>query len=191
MSALQNLLFLRPSHAPLLCHRPRAAPLSSSTRLSAALRRHGHRLSLASAASSVPHHDTDPAESLSGNHLPGPTTPDDNKRAMVSSDAEANSDEVRSPENLEEKEEEVRGEMAPPPSRLPVMVFMIGFMEAAKKGMDKIAASEWMSWWPLGGHERFLQQLITEADANPKDAIKQSALLAELNKHRSSFEILL
>uniref|UniRef100_J3L1Y7 AAA+ ATPase domain-containing protein n=2 Tax=Oryza brachyantha TaxID=4533 RepID=J3L1Y7_ORYBR len=39
-----------------------------------------------------------------------------------------------------------------------------------------------MSWWPFWRPDRGLQRLIDEADANPTDAAKQSALLQELNK---------
>nr|CAD1834148.1 unnamed protein product [Ananas comosus var. bracteatus] len=43
--------------------------------------------------------------------------------------------------------------------------------------------SEWLSWWPFWRQEKRLERLIAEADANPRDAAKQSALLSELNKH--------
>ncbi|CAA0824669.1 ATP-dependent zinc metalloprotease FTSH 11-chloroplastic/mitochondrial [Striga hermonthica] len=39
------------------------------------------------------------------------------------------------------------------------------------------------SWWPFWRHEKHLERLVEEADANPMDAAKQSRLLAELNKH--------
>jgi hypothetical protein len=41
-----------------------------------------------------------------------------------------------------------------------------------------------MSWWPIWRLDHRLQRLIEEADANPKDAAKLSALLHELNKSR-------
>ncbi|KAF8380084.1 hypothetical protein HHK36_027554 [Tetracentron sinense] len=68
-------------------------------------------------------------------------------------------------------------------SRLPVVVFLMGVLASAKKGFEKLALSEWLSWWPFWRQEKRLERLIAEADANPKDAAKQSALLAELNKH--------
>ncbi|KAL3524394.1 hypothetical protein ACH5RR_017228 [Cinchona calisaya] len=67
--------------------------------------------------------------------------------------------------------------------KLPIVVFLMGFFATAKKGLEKIMLSEWFSWWPFWRQEKRLERLISEADSNPKDAAKQSALLAELNKH--------
>nr|DAD19177.1 TPA_asm: hypothetical protein HUJ06_020640 [Nelumbo nucifera] len=68
-------------------------------------------------------------------------------------------------------------------NRLPIVVFLIGVLAFAKRGLEKLALSEWLSWWPFWRQEKRLERLVAEADANPKDAAKQSALLAELNKH--------
>lgn len=68
--------------------------------------------------------------------------------------------------------------------RLPIMVFLMGVFARLKTGLENILYSDWFSWWPFWGHEKRLGLLIADADANPKDAAKQSALLAELNKHR-------
>eukprot|EP00262_Sarcandra_glabra_P005314 TRINITY_DN16751_c1_g1_i2.p1 TRINITY_DN16751_c1_g1~~TRINITY_DN16751_c1_g1_i2.p1 ORF type:complete len:789 (-),score=162.01 TRINITY_DN16751_c1_g1_i2:139-2505(-) len=70
-------------------------------------------------------------------------------------------------------------------SRFPaaVSVFIIGLLASARKGYEKLAFSEWFNWWPFWRQEKRLDRLIADADANPKDATKQSALLAELNKH--------
>lgn len=65
--------------------------------------------------------------------------------------------------------------------RLPMVVFFVGLWAMLKRGFERIWLSEWMSWWPWH-QERRLDRLIAEADANPMDAAKQSALLAELNK---------
>jgi ATP-dependent metalloprotease len=46
------------------------------------------------------------------------------------------------------------------------------------------AFSELFDWWPFWRQEKRLAKLITEADANREDAVKQSALFVELNKHR-------
>ncbi|PPS01397.1 hypothetical protein GOBAR_AA19259 [Gossypium barbadense] len=69
-------------------------------------------------------------------------------------------------------------------SKIPAVVFLMGVWAMIKKGMDKAVASGWFNWWPFWRQEKRLDRLIAEADANPKDAAKQSALLAELNKHR-------
>ncbi|KAI3471203.1 hypothetical protein Pfo_027866 [Paulownia fortunei] len=67
--------------------------------------------------------------------------------------------------------------------RLPIVVFFIGLFARLKNGFEKVLYSDWFSWWPFWRQEKRLERLIAEADANPKDAAKQSALLAELNKH--------
>ncbi|KAH6815459.1 FTSH protease 11 [Perilla frutescens var. frutescens] len=67
--------------------------------------------------------------------------------------------------------------------RLPIMVFLIGVFTRLRDGFEKFLYSDWFSWWPFWKQEKRLERLIAEADANPKDAAKQSALLAELNKH--------
>lgn len=70
-------------------------------------------------------------------------------------------------------------------SQIPFMVFLLGVWATAKRGFEKLLTTDWLSWWPFWRQEKRLERLIAEADANPKDAAKQSALLAELNKHRS------
>ncbi|GMP70503.1 hypothetical protein CsSME_00029326 [Camellia sinensis var. sinensis] len=68
-------------------------------------------------------------------------------------------------------------------SRLPVVVFLMGLVAAAKRLLEKVLLSDWFNWWPFWRQEKRLEMLVAEADANPKDATKQSALLAELNQH--------
>lgn len=67
--------------------------------------------------------------------------------------------------------------------RFPILVFFIGLWDLVRRGVGRLTLSEWLNWWPFWRQEKRLQRLITDADANPKDAGKQSALLAELNKH--------
>ncbi|KAL5538208.1 hypothetical protein UlMin_044311 [Ulmus minor] len=67
-------------------------------------------------------------------------------------------------------------------SRLPFLVFLIGLWATARRWFEKASTMDWLSWWPFWRQEKRLERLIVEADANPKDAAKQSALLAELNK---------
>ncbi|KAL0403219.1 UNVERIFIED_CONTAM: ATP-dependent zinc metalloprotease FTSH 11, chloroplastic/mitochondrial [Sesamum radiatum] len=67
--------------------------------------------------------------------------------------------------------------------RLPIMVFVIGVFASLKTGLKNILYSDWFSWWAFWRQDKRLERLIADADANPKDAAKQSALLAELNKH--------
>ncbi|KAJ4955790.1 hypothetical protein NE237_012573 [Protea cynaroides] len=68
-------------------------------------------------------------------------------------------------------------------SKFSLMVFLVGVLASARKGFEKLASSEWLNWWPFWRQEKRLERLLVEADANPKDAAKQSSLLAELNKH--------
>ncbi|RWW19884.1 hypothetical protein BHE74_00045603 [Ensete ventricosum] len=70
--------------------------------------------------------------------------------------------------------------------RFRLMVFLMGALASARKGLDAVLMSEWLSWWPFWRKEHRLEWLIADADANPRDVAKQSALLAELNKHRFS-----
>ncbi|XP_042057456.1 ATP-dependent zinc metalloprotease FTSH 11, chloroplastic/mitochondrial-like [Salvia splendens] len=67
--------------------------------------------------------------------------------------------------------------------RLPIMVFLVGVFARLREGFEKLLYSDWFSWWPFWRKEKQLERLIAEADSNPKDAAKQSALLVELNKH--------
>ncbi|XP_010445592.1 PREDICTED: ATP-dependent zinc metalloprotease FTSH 11, chloroplastic/mitochondrial [Camelina sativa] len=64
-----------------------------------------------------------------------------------------------------------------------IVVLMMGLWAAVKRAMEKVMEWEWLSWWPFSRQEKRLEKLIAEADANPKDAALQGALLAELNKH--------
>ncbi|KAG5558777.1 hypothetical protein RHGRI_008659 [Rhododendron griersonianum] len=67
---------------------------------------------------------------------------------------------------------------------LPAVVFAMGLLARAREGLERFFASDWFSWWRIWRQERMsLARLVEEADANPRDAAKQSALLAELNKH--------
>ncbi|XP_065001139.1 ATP-dependent zinc metalloprotease FTSH 9, chloroplastic/mitochondrial-like isoform X1 [Musa acuminata AAA Group] len=67
--------------------------------------------------------------------------------------------------------------------RFRLMAFLMGALGSARKGLDAVLMSEWLSRWPFWRKEQRLEWLIADADANPRDAAKQSALLAELNKH--------
>lgn len=68
--------------------------------------------------------------------------------------------------------------------KLGFVVFLMGFFARMKSGFERMLLSEWFSWWPFWRREKRLEMLVSEADANPQDATKQTALLVELNKHR-------
>ncbi|GJM93891.1 hypothetical protein PR202_ga10484 [Eleusine coracana subsp. coracana] len=63
-----------------------------------------------------------------------------------------------------------------------VLAVAAAVVAAVRRFFDWVVSGDWMSWWPFWRPDRRLQRLIDEADANPKDAAKQSALLHELNK---------
>jgi ATP-dependent metalloprotease len=86
-------------------------------------------------------------------------------------------------ENLSESDGK-GGSLSEIKNRIPLMVFLMGIWVRVKKGFEKVLEWEWLSWWPFWRQEKRLERLIAEADANPKDVAKQSALLTELNKHR-------
>lgn len=87
-------------------------------------------------------------------------------------------------EGLVEEGSGVSGNLVEKKSGIPLLVFLVGLWARFRKGMEAALLSEWMSWWPFGQKEKLLDRLIAEAEANPLDAEKQSALLVELNKHR-------
>ncbi|CAL4948687.1 unnamed protein product [Urochloa decumbens] len=63
-----------------------------------------------------------------------------------------------------------------------VLAVAAAVVAAARRFVDWVVSGDWMSWWPFWRPDRRLQRLIDDADANPTDAAKQSALLHELNK---------
>ncbi|KAF3786462.1 ATP-dependent zinc metalloprotease FTSH 11 [Nymphaea thermarum] len=67
--------------------------------------------------------------------------------------------------------------------KAPLLVFLGGLAAGAGKWVSAPGFVQWWSWLPFWGQEKRLERLLAEADANPKDPSKQSALLAELNKH--------
>ena len=71
--------------------------------------------------------------------------------------------------------------------RLSIVVFFVGLWVKARDRVKK-AFSELLDWWRFWRQEKRLERLVADADANPQDATKQSALLVELNKHRSVLE---
>lgn len=65
-----------------------------------------------------------------------------------------------------------------------VVAVAAAVVAAVRRFFDWVVSGDWMSWWPFWRPDRRLQRLIEDADANPNDAVKQSALLHELNKSR-------
>lgn len=71
--------------------------------------------------------------------------------------------------------------------KIPFLVFLIGVWTRLRNGFEGVLKWDWFNWWPFWRQEKKLDHLIADANANPKDAAKQAALLAELNKHRYCF----
>jgi len=65
-----------------------------------------------------------------------------------------------------------------------VVAVAAAVVAAVRRFVDWVVSGDWMRWWPFWRPDRRLQRLIEDADANPTDAAKQSALLHELNKSR-------
>ncbi|KAL5148740.1 ATP-dependent zinc metalloprotease FTSH 11, chloroplastic/mitochondrial [Glycine soja] len=65
--------------------------------------------------------------------------------------------------------------------RLSIVAFFVGLWVKARESLKR-AFSELLDWWPFWRQEKRLERLVADADANPQDAAKQSALLVELNK---------
>ncbi|KAI3818029.1 hypothetical protein L1987_11831 [Smallanthus sonchifolius] len=100
----------------------------------------------------------------------------------------SNDDRNSAPELEEDSPEKVNGDGEGSNNdegkgKLAFLVFLMGFYARMKSGFEKMLLSEWFSWWPLWRREKRLEMLVSEANANPKDANKQTALLVELNKH--------
>ncbi|KAI4337951.1 hypothetical protein L6164_016312 [Bauhinia variegata] len=66
--------------------------------------------------------------------------------------------------------------------RIPSLVFFIRLWATAKERIRKLF-SDFVNWWPFWRQEKHFAGLMAEADANPQDAAKQTALFVELNKH--------
>ncbi|KAJ6677278.1 METALLOPROTEASE M41 FTSH [Salix viminalis] len=89
------------------------------------------------------------------------------------------------------EEKEGGGEVYDSNGRIRLTVFLMGLWTKMRNGFQKLLmlmdsySSNWFSfsWWPFWKQEKKLEKLIAEAEAHPKDAEKQTALLVELNKH--------
>ncbi|KAI3749085.1 hypothetical protein L6452_12654 [Arctium lappa] len=112
----------------------------------------------------------------------------DNRNLLPESENESEAEVVDFREdevsNSEVRLNEIEGETNEgSKGKLPLFVFLMGFFARMKIGFQKMLLSDGFNWWPFWRQEKRLEMLISEADSNPKDAVKQSALLVELNKH--------
>ncbi|XP_066306585.1 ATP-dependent zinc metalloprotease FTSH 9, chloroplastic/mitochondrial-like isoform X1 [Miscanthus floridulus] len=170
MSALQASLLLRPLPSPLPPRR---------------------RLSLPSASASFPRgaHTPRRAPLRLRALVPGAPEPDASEPPAAASSAATAAAEAE-PEPEPEPEATTAAQPAAMSGkeelvekvRAWAMAVAAAVVAAVRRFVDWLASRDWMSWWPFWRPDRRLQQLIDEADANPNDAAKQSALLHELNK---------
>ncbi|CAL1391003.1 unnamed protein product [Linum trigynum] len=127
-----------------------------------------------------------PASSASGLSKPDdyPSTPQLASDPQSAGDAEFRVENSSSGDDEAAAAEDGEGEKAKGgKSKLPLVVFLMGVWAALRRRIDYLLASDWLSWFPFWRQEKRLERLIAEADADPKDPVKQTALLAELNKH--------
>ncbi|KAJ6359344.1 hypothetical protein OIU76_000969, partial [Salix suchowensis] len=88
--------------------------------------------------------------------------------------------------NLVEEKEGDGGGVYDRNGRIRMVVFFMGIWTTMKSGFQKLfmlMGSYSSNWWPFWKQEKKLEKLIAEAEVDPKDAEKQTALLVELNKH--------
>ncbi|TKY74122.1 ATP-dependent zinc metalloprotease FTSH 11 [Spatholobus suberectus] len=97
---------------------------------------------------------------------------------LIENETATNSTSVVDGESSDPSIEEEKSESAKEEERLPIVAFFEGARESTEK-----AFANFMNWLPLWQQERRLARLIIDAEANPNDAAKQTALLIELNKH--------
>ncbi|XP_078168145.1 FTSH protease 11 isoform X1 [Carex rostrata] len=181
MSALQaSLLLFRPapsSLSPFLI----SPPTSRSSNCKCSLSKPRSHLRI----SCIPPRSLSSDSAQDSSPASDPSSTSDNLSAETTSEAawEANGTTLVNSDgkdpNLEESKDGVL-------DKVPLLNSLIRVMESALKGVESVEIpqwSSWWSWWPFWRHEKMLQRLIEEADANPRDAAKQSILLAELNKH--------
>uniref|UniRef100_A0A0D9V2Z6 AAA+ ATPase domain-containing protein n=1 Tax=Leersia perrieri TaxID=77586 RepID=A0A0D9V2Z6_9ORYZ len=162
MSTLQASLLLRPLPSPLPPRRRLTLPSSAS------FPRAPHRrfpVPLRALASEGPQ----PAPSP----VPEPPAAPEAEVVGTASPEAAAEGEGGKEEELEDLVEKARAW---------VVALAVAAVAAARRFFDWVVSGDWMSWWPFWRPDRRLQRLIDDADANPTDAAKQSALLHELNK---------
>ncbi|XP_042402653.1 ATP-dependent zinc metalloprotease FTSH 9, chloroplastic/mitochondrial-like [Zingiber officinale] len=184
MTALQASLLFRPLPSLPLSRPPERLHPRSSLRRSAAVSIRSHRrlahalalraLSPESAESEL--ESTSPSTDRSfdlSQEIGGDNSRREPVEAVLEGEVENGAAPVEDPSNGKMRIE----------NKLPLVVFLMRVLASARKGFDALVMSEWLSWWPFWRREQRLERLIADADANPKDPSKQSALLAELNKH--------
>lgn len=116
--------------------------------------------------------------------VPTLATPGESSRRELAEDAQNATEVVAGveegePVNGSSGPSEVQGER----KDLSLGLLLMGLQDTFRGMLNGLPEVDWLRWWPWR-HKRRLEHLIADADANPKDAAKQSALLAELNKFR-------
>lgn len=107
---------------------------------------------------------------------PNPSAADSN---FLSNQTTQNSTSVIDAEGFDPSIGPEKSAIAKEDQRSSIAALFEGARESSKK-----AFADFMNWLPLWQQERRLARLIIDAEANPNDVAKQTALLVELNKHR-------
>lgn len=199
MTALQaSLICYKPSllshsysptrhhHLPLSPHRTCFVPLSplNSPSQNSQFHRHRHRLFLSCTLQPDNVNSSPKDSAFSDTNSISDWEELQNARTEPNSEVSAEKRDKRRIK-VAQRGRETLGDLAEKGDMLPVVVFVMGLLERAREGLDRLLWSDWFSWLRVWRQERMsLARLVEEADANPRDAAKQSALLAELNKHR-------
>ncbi|RDX70646.1 ATP-dependent zinc metalloprotease FTSH 11, chloroplastic/mitochondrial, partial [Mucuna pruriens] len=119
-------------------------------------------------------------EPASGNTEPDPTAATNSTVSDLSeATLEAAETVLRSGADLE-SEGKIANKVVD--GRFSIAVFFVGLWVKAREHVKK-AFLDFLDWWPFWRQEKRLERLIADADSNPQDAAKQSALFVELNKH--------
>jgi ATP-dependent metalloprotease len=169
MSALQASLLLRPLFSPLP---PRRRQLLSSASLSFPRGAHAPRLRALVPGAPQPDAPEPPAAASSAAAAAAEAEPEPEVEGTT---AAAQPVAMSAKERLEDMVDKARAW---------AVAVAAAVVAAARRFVDWVLSRDWMGWWPFWRPEHRLQRLIDEADANPNDAAKQSALLHELNKFR-------
>ncbi|KAK8465324.1 hypothetical protein PHAVU_009G054200 [Phaseolus vulgaris] len=106
---------------------------------------------------------------------PNPSAADSN---FLSNQTTQNSTSVIDAEGFDPSIGPEKSAIAKEDQRSSIAALFEGARESSKK-----AFADFMNWLPLWQQERRLARLIIDAEANPNDVAKQTALLVELNKH--------
>eukprot|EP00250_Pteridium_aquilinum_P020459 c24820_g1_i2 orf=343-2787(-) len=122
----------------------------------------------------------DGADHFSQNGVDGSLTKGQDPETTSHEAANQHADATELPVEQELREKSGKDVASKPPKVFSRFSTLFAPAWEAAKGNPLV---EWINQWSIWQEKRRLEHLLRQADANPMDASKQSALLAELNKH--------